>query len=333
MRPSLSTRSLLELLSLFEQGHQRVAGLGGQHLRGVPAWGLRSLQHLSPDQVDTWTDRIGYAASYPVPCGDDLLPVDLDEEDDSRFSYLCPETFRVKHICADAAAVRAVAADRLLNCVADLLNIPHALRRGIEAPAIPDVLWHLGKMRVGKVHVDVWLVRGLAICNEEVLRYFEKSSVPNMGLILAAGAGLPSLMRQIRDYRVVAISDVLIEGATPPEIDDELLHRILVGAPSGTPAAAHPVQFDELGHRLTIATRSIEPWQIKGKVQAAVVHYLVQQVHLNRRWVPAREIRDAVYGPESSGRSERISEIFKGNTRWQDYIEQDGAGQYSIKLD
>ena len=61
--------------------------------------------------------------------------------------------------------------------------------------------------------------------------------------------------------------------------------------------------------------------------------YLVQQVHLNRRWVPAREIRDAVYGHESSGRSERISEIFKGNTRWQDYIEQDGAGQYSIKLD
>jgi hypothetical protein len=140
-------------------------------------------------------------------------------------------------------------------------------------------------------------------------------------------------MRPLRNYRVIPIRDLLIEQAAGAQVDAGLVHRVLAGTPREPMAAAQPVRFDEFQKVLTIATRSVKPWAIKGAVQAAVVKHLVQQYHLGRCWVPAREIRTAVYGPEAGGRSERISEIFKGNTLWQDYIAQDGNGLYGLKLE
>jgi hypothetical protein len=52
MPSGLSLSSLLELLGLFERAHHPVLCSGGQRLRGVPAWDLKILRHLSPAQVD-----------------------------------------------------------------------------------------------------------------------------------------------------------------------------------------------------------------------------------------------------------------------------------------
>src|SRR5690242_2679452 len=124
MPSGLSLPSLLELLDLFERAHQPLTCIGGQRLRGVPAWELKTFQHLSPAQVDAWTDCIGYAASYPAPCGDDLVPVDLDEDEaTSGYRYRCPATFRCKTLPAAAVAVRAVRVAPLLHAIADLLGI------------------------------------------------------------------------------------------------------------------------------------------------------------------------------------------------------------------
>jgi hypothetical protein len=195
------------------------------------------------------------------------------------------------------------------------------------------VLWKLGQKRIGQIQTDVWLVRGLATSFENVYQHFEARTLPERGLILSTGATLSHLMRPIRDYRLIPVKDILTEDALSPAINEDLLHRMLVGAPHETPAAQHPVQFDETEGRLTIATRDIPPWVIKGRLQAAVVRHLVTQLHHGQQWVPAHEILAKVYGAESVRRSKRISELFKGNARWQDYIEQDGNGQYGIKLE
>jgi hypothetical protein len=331
MRPSLSTPSLLELLGLFERAHQRVSCIGGQRMRGVPAWSLRNLRHLSPDQVDAWTECIGYADSYPAPYGDDLVPVELEEDEDGQFTYLCPETFRTKRVGADAAAVRAVSADRLLNRVADLLDIPQAMRRGIDAPAIADVLWHLGKMRVGNVHVDVWLVRGLTSSVEIVFRHFEQPALPDMGVILTTGAALPALVRPPRNYRVVPMGGVMLNHSRTPAVDIDLVHRLLGTAPGEQPETAPPVRFDMSTNTLHISTRSVEPWRVGGRKQIAVVKYLVEQFVKGRRRVGAADILLAAHGFRDAARGKRVASIFSGNDQWLDYIDHDEEG-YGIKL-
>ncbi|MCL6469539.1 MAG: hypothetical protein I4O48_14645, partial [Ralstonia sp.] len=106
---TLSTRSLLELIELFEQSSQSISDTQGQRLRGVPGWGLSRITSLSGRDLETWTECIGYAGGYPAPCGDETIMVDLEEDDDpGRFSYRCPETFRTKYLSVEMASVRAV---------------------------------------------------------------------------------------------------------------------------------------------------------------------------------------------------------------------------------
>lgn len=329
----LSTRSLLDLIGLFERSNQSITDAEGQRLRGVPGWEIFHRTSLSARELAEWTACVGYAGCFPAPCGDERVPVELHEDSDpTRYRYRCPETFRRKSVAATEVAVYAVHVPMLLHVVADLLDVPQALRRGIESPAIDGVLWKLGTKRIGQMPADVWLVRGLQNGLEDVHRHFQAQMLPDRGLILSTGATLSHLLRPIRDYRVIAFRDILIEGAQFPAIHEGLLHRVLGIAPDETPAAKHPVQFDEAEGRLTIATRNIPPWTITGKTQAAVVSYLVEQLHRGRCLIPAKEVLDKVYGRASVGHSKRVSEIFKGNTYWQDYIVQDGEGQYGVKL-
>ena len=66
----LSTRSLLELIGLFEQSSQSITDIEGQRLRGVPGWDIFGKTSLSDIELKAWTNCIGYAEYYPVPCGD-----------------------------------------------------------------------------------------------------------------------------------------------------------------------------------------------------------------------------------------------------------------------
>lgn len=331
---NLKTRSLLELIDVFERSSNAVAGSAGQRLHGVPGWDLARPSALSDRDMAAWTERIGYAGSYPAIRGDERIPVDLDEDEHpERYRYRCPQTFRIKYVAADHVAVHAVPAVKLLTLLADLLGIPQAHRRGIAMPAIDGVLWNLGKMRIGNAQVDVWLARGLASCIEQVFAHFEGASLPEQGLIFTTGQSLPGIVPPPRSYRIVPITEVLVDYAVTPHIDTDLIHRLLLAPAGSKEEKSLPVRFDPYTNTLTIATKSDKPWSIKGVKQIAVVSYLFEQFEKGRRWVPAREILNVVYGPNKSGRSQRIQNIFSGNSVWTEYIAGDGQGHYGFNLD
>lgn len=331
---SLSTRSLLELIDLFERSINTVSDGDGQRLRGVPGWDLPRRGARSDRDLAAWTECIGYACSYPAPLGDERIAVDIEEDDDpGRYRYRCPETFRTKHVAADLVGVHAVREAKLLNYLADLLGVPQAQRSGITASAIDGVLWRLGKMRVADAQVDAWLVRGLSASTEQVFEHFRAPPLPDQGVIFTTGRDLPDIVMPPRAYRIVPIASALVDHALQPNIDIDLVHRLLL-APSGSKVEKSlPVRFDRYSNTLVITTKSDRPWAIKGARQIAVVRHLFEQFENGRRWVPAHEILGAVYGPKKSGRSQRIQNIFSGNSIWEDYIAGDGAGHYGFNLD
>lgn len=331
---NLSTRSLLELIDLFERSIHAVADGGGQRLHGMPGWELSRRAALSKRDLAAWTERIGFAGTYLAASGDECVPVDIEEDDDpGRYRYRCPETFRTKYVSADLVAVHAVDAVKLLTYLADLLGVPQAQRSGIMAPTIDGVLWRLGKMRVADTQVDAWLVRGLASSTDAVFQHIRIAALPDHGLIFTTGQPLPDIVVPPRDYRIVPVASALVGHALKPHFDIDLIHRLLL-APSGSKLEKSlPVRFDRYTKTLVIATKSDKPWLIKGPRQIAVVSYLFEQFENGRRWVPAHEILGAVYGPKKSGRSQRIQNIFSGNSIWEDYIAGDGAGHYGFNLD
>lgn len=329
----LPMQSLLDLIDLFEQSGQPIADGEGQRLHGVPGWELSRKATLSVRDLDAWTECVGYAACYPAPCGDEHILVDIEEDSDpGLYRYRCPETFRMKHIPAETAVVRAVNSTKFLNYLADLLDIPQALRRGITTAAIDGVLWHLGKTRVELVHLDVWLVRGFATRTDDVFRYFEQVTLPDMGIIFTMGPALPRAVRPPKSYRVIPFSDVLARHSSNPLIDTELLHRLMLAAPGEAIEHSPAVRFDEFTSKLHIATRSIEPWNVSGPKQAAVAKYLAEQCNKGRQRVSAGEILVAAHGSREAARGKRVQSIFSGNSQWLDYIEHDDAG-YGIKLE
>lgn len=329
----LSTRSLLELIALFERSSHAIADGAGQRLHGVPGWDLARRAALSDREFHQWTECVGYAGCYPATRGDEQVPVEIEEDDDpDRYSYRCPETFRTKYVSADLVAVHAVTATKLLDYLADLLGIPQVHRRGIAAPAIDGVLWNLGKMRIADAQVDVWLARGLSSSINQVFAHFHAASLPEQGLIFTTGQALPSIVPPPRSYRIIPIASALVDYAIKPHFDIDLIHRLLL-APSGSKAEKSlPVRFDPYTNTLVIATKSDKPWAIKGAKQVAVVKYLVEQFENGRTRVSAGDILVAAHGSRDAARGKRVPSIFSSNSQWLDYIEHDDAG-YGIRLE
>ena len=329
----LSTLSLLDLIDLFERSGQPIAGGDGQRLRGVPGWTVLGQTSLTAKQLERWADCVGYAGSYPAPLDDDRVHVDLTEDDQAdRYRYRCPETFRWKLVPAAEVAVYSVRPAAILNTIADLLGIAQALRKGIETPLLDDALWHLGKARIGPALTDVWLVRGLAQSVEDVFRHFSQTSLPEQGLILSSGGLLPQFVRPPRSYRFASLRDAIVDYVATPCIDMDLLHRILATPPDGAIRPVLPVHFDEYTNTLTIRTKT-KPWTIKGERQAAAVRYMFEQA-INDRWLlPAAEILGAAYADKKTARSQRMQNLFSGNTDWEDYIANPEKGKYGFRRD
>ncbi|MFW6098578.1 hypothetical protein [uncultured Ralstonia sp.] len=330
---SLSTRSLLDLLDLFERSADAIADGDGQRLHGVPGWDLSRRATLSDRDLAQWTERIGYAGCYPAPRGDESVPVEIEEDDDpGRYRYRCPETFRTKYVSADLVAVHAITDTKLLNYLADLLGIPQAHRRGITAPAIGGVLWNLGKMRIADAQVDVWLARALSSSIDRVFDHFRAASQPEQGLIFTTGQALPDIVPPPRSYRIVPIASVLVDYAVKPHLDTDLIHRLLVAPAGSKEEKSLPVRFDPYSNTLVIATKADKPWAIKGAKQVAVVKYLVEQFENGRARVSAGDILVAAHGSREAARGKRVPSIFSSNSQWLDYIEHDDDG-YGIKLE
>ncbi len=330
---SISTQSLLELIGLFDRCGQPIGDGNGQRTYGIPSWEITAHTSLSPQLVAAWTDRVGYARHFPATRDDEEIAMELKEDDDpSRYSYRCPETFRVKYVAADDVAIHSVKAAKLLHAIAELMNIPQALRKGIDVSPVAGGLWHLGKARIGAAHTDVWLVRDLSTSIVDVFRHFSSPSMPDQGLILSSGMALPEFVRPPKNYRFASLRDVIVDYAPKPSIDMDLLNRILATPADGTLRPVLPVHFDEYTNTLTIRAKA-KPWVIKGERQSAAVKYMFEQA-INDRWVLAPdEILGAIYPDKKTARSQRMQNLFSGNAEWEDYIVNPEKGKYSFKLE
>lgn len=330
----LQTRSLLDLIGLFERSGQSIADPEGQRLRGVPAWDIIGRTALTPADIGEWTDHVGHAGHYPAFRDGERVPVELIE-DGAGYRYRCPETFRSKTVSAEAVAVHAVSPTKLLNAIADLLEISGVLRSGIDRPAIEGILWCLGKARVGPAMVDIWFARALAENVEQVFRLFLTTAVPEQGLILTSGEPLPDFVRPPRSYRFAAMNRVLVDYVAHPCIDTNLLHRILSLPADGVLPPVTPVHFDQTTQVLTIRTKK-NPWPIKGERQAAAVKYMYTQAQLGRWELDASEILAAAYPErktEESRKGLKMQRLFSGNTVWREYICNPQKGKYGFCLD
>lgn len=328
---TLSTLAFIELLALFDRERPAIRGANGQRLTGLPGWELRRTRLLPPIRSE-WLVRLGYASHYPAEREDELVPVELEEDEDpERYRYRCPETFRVKYLPAEEAAAFVVSAPKLLHLIADLLDISQVHRRGIDQPLLDGTLWRLGRTRMGPMHVSIWLVRDLATNVDEVFRQFYDTSLPDQGLILTCGPLLPQFVRPPRNYRFAALHAVLIDYLPKPRFDIDLLYRILTAPADVSLRPVLPVYFDEYTGRLDI--RGKTGWHVKGERQRLAIKYMYEQALTDRWRLDAGEILAAAYRDNPIGRSKRIQQLFSGNQEWKDYIEHLERGKFGFRID
>jgi hypothetical protein len=327
-----STASLHALIALFEQSHPPILSGNGQCLHGVPGWDFLHSTSLSAAERSAWIQCVGYAGHYPAPCGEERVPVVLTQDaDPAVYRYRCPATFRLRTLSAHEAALYAVDTIQLLHAIADLLDIPHALRHGIAAPVIEDVLWHLGKTRIGHALTAVWLVRGLASSVNAVFAHLYSPLLSDHGLVLSSGWALPDIVRPPRHYRFASIRDVIRDDMPTPHLDIELIQRIVSAPDTGTHQPMLPVHFDAMTQTLTI--RGKTPWHIKGTRQAAAIQYMFEQFQHGRRWVMAAEILAAAFSDKPSSTRRRLQNLFRGNAQWRAYIAHPQKGHYGFQFD
>ena len=328
---ALSTQSLLDLIKLFEQSVQRVVGEDGQILTGIPGWKLGQYEALDSEHISTWCDCIGYAGYYLAPYGNDHCDVDVFPDDESdRYLYRCPETFRLRTIEPAEIAIYNPRKELLLNAMADLLDIPTALRSRISQADIQGTLWRIGKVRVGPTLTDIWVARGLAFSAEAVFQRLQQTDLSDLGIILTAGNSLPAIITLPRHYRIIPIKEVIDVTQNVARLDMEKLIQLVTGANLANEISISPVHFDEYTNTLTILTNPA-PWMIRGPKQAAAIKYMVEQTNKGRGELSAAEILKAAYGAQSIGRSRRMQNLFSGNEVWRDYITSHRKGFWKFQ--
>lgn len=329
----LSMPSLLELVNVFERSGVGIPGSSGDSQRGMGRWDMQRISPVIARELEPWLECIGYASQMWVDCGDDRVEVELEETCDPAFyRYRCPETFRYVPIAADQVAINTVTPAKFLHVMADWLAIPKALRKGIDAPAIEQVLWYLGKASLGAAHVDIWLVRNLPWWRDDVFEYLSSPTLPNLGIVLSTSRPQAKSVSPPRQYRIVPLEAIWVQGVETPAIDKVMLYQCLNYAPGNPLPKTLPVHWDSHTQTLSLNTRSEKPWVIKGDKQAAAVNYLYQQALNDRWWVPAYEILQAVYPSQTMGRSARMQNLFRGNPLWELYLARDGHGHYGFRM-
>lgn len=332
-RMTLSTRSLLDLLDLFEQSNACSLDSQGNRLQGVSgAWG-NALFSLSPKILKDWMARVGYLSEIDVPSSDGRIFVELCETDDlGYYEYRCPETFQRRRVSADHVAVFDVNTNKLLNLLSDLLNIPQMKRAGIQAARIERKLWRLGDARIGPVIVPVWLARGMDVNLDEVFQSLLDTRLPEQGLLLCHGRELPRVIRPPRNYRVAYLHDALVDYSRSPCMDVHYLERVLTSDEEGIKPSVLPVDF--ANGVLKIRTKT-ETWVIKGEKQSMAVAYMFEQAQDGRWELDAREILAAAYPElrhEDSLKGKRMQDLFSGNEMWRTFIANPAKGKYAFNL-
>ena len=330
----LTTPAQLELAKLFEASAKPLTTLAGSRLNGVAAWELDKVTPGASALLQAWTECVGYTDHLPVPVDDQWVMVDVWASPDPQyFEYRSPETYQTCRVLRTRLAIHAFKTQAFLHNLADLLDIDPRRRGGIASSQLGDKLWCLGQARIGAALVDVWYARGLTGALREVMQHFLAHHLPEQGLVLSGGLPLPDTIRTPRHYRFVPLSQALSPGLAHAVPDLPLLKRVLQAPAHAPQEPSAPVYFDPQTSTLSILTRPVPPWVIKGARQPAAVAFMVAQLHLGRRVLAALEILKAAYKGVGVPPGMTMARLFSGNQQWRAYIDNPTKGAFQLRLD
>lgn len=327
----LTNLLLRDLIRLFDYSNAEISSGDGEHAQGIPAWTLNRFG-LTQSQLDYWFTRVGYADHCFTWFYDEEVDVEVEVDDvTGGYFYRSPENYKIHTISEDDIAIYAPNTDLILHTVADLLDIPMAFRNGINKPSVHDVLWNLGKMRIGRVDIDVWIAKEFSSSKREVYHYLERPELPELGILLTCGGPISEFTRRPMRFEIVRLYDIIPENREPAVIQVASIKRMF-GAPDESQTNDKPLlYFDPMEKALHIHTRAVAPWRLSGTKQIAIVEYLATEHAKGVTRVPHRNIMLSVYGSAEAAKGKKIGNIFNGNDVWRDYICNDKFG-YGIRV-
>jgi len=316
----MTNQLLRELVQLFEISNSEVSSGDGQYTRGIPAWRLRRYASINGQQSSNWFTLVGYADYCIAPCYDEDVEVVVEYDDElGGYGYRCPETFKWRRIAEENLAIYEPKTDRLLHAIADIIDIPQAFRGGIEKPVIENLLWKLGKIRIGRADIDVWMCKRFCQNLGVVYDYLERPAIPELGILLTCGGPIADMLRRPKRFHIVRLLDMLPTNSDTAAIDQTIIALLTTRSETAVLDSSCPVNFNELTNTLTLHNHP-EPWVIKGPLQIKAIRYMAEQAIKGRWDLPAGEILNAVYGTQKVGRSRRMQDLFKSNAQWRSYI-------------
>lgn len=332
----LTTPALIELTEVFERSGSSLPDLEGLRVQGVPGWDLCKLARITPAITSYWLNKVGYAGTMPAYRGDEKVPVEITELDDSgpsNFQYRCPETFRMRRVAASAIAVYAVKPEVYLDYIAELFGIHKAARSGIKQASIPGCLWKLGVARIGPSQVPIWFVRELGVKLDKVLTHLNDVSVNPGGLLVTSGFDLPKHIQFPKNFRVVRLQEALVEFTRFSQLDFTYLERLMSQPAEEKVIKTSKVYFNESTSTLSIGSIK-ESWKIGGVKQAKAVHRMYQAACSDIWELTHAEVLDAAYkgAPESERKGKTIQHLFKGNAKWEIYLRITRRGHIAFNL-
>ncbi len=221
----------------------------------------------------------------------------------------------------EQAAIYSMKIPVFLEAVSELLEIPQALRKATAL--IPDVLWLIGKHRVGHQQVPVYFARSFGLERKAILQHLLNPQTPEFGLILTScRAPLDLDFPLPRQLKVIRLAD-LLSDAPMAEIDQEKLARMMANQGSDLTQQAPPIHFDALTNTLTLAGIA-KPWVLNGEKQVKAISYLANEIKKGRAAVAASELLHA-----SGGRSPSVLQLFEGGP-WRKYLHTPVRGKWGF---
>jgi hypothetical protein len=321
MHTPLEQGDVRNLLWLSETLHRQSMTLTGELVHGLARWHWPGQVNAKRVDASRWLNVVGYEGAMPDYDGDESgeFELELDPMDETKLRYHPRMCISWATIPMAEAAIYAMRMPAFLDAVCELLDIAQALRKCTAL--IPDVLWHIGKRRVGQQHVPVYFACNFEAERRAILQHLNDPQLPEFGLILTScRTPLVPGFPPPRQLKTIRLADLLSDSPMA-EIDIEKLARVMSYQGSDLTKQAPPIHFDPLTNTLTLA-RIAKPWVLNGERQSKAIGYLANEIKKGRATVSASELIHA-----SGGRSPSVLQLFEGGP-WREYLHSPVRGQW-----
>jgi hypothetical protein len=319
----LEQMEMRDLLWLVEDLHAQMMTITDEIVHGLPRWHWPHQVNPKRVDLDRWLSVVGYDGAMPEHDSDDFgeYELELDPDNPSKLRYHPRMRIDWKTIPMEQAAIYAMKMPVFLEALCELLEIPQALRK--DTALISDVLWQIGKRRVGYQQVPVYFARKFSHERKAILQHLINPQMPEFGLILTSCNRPPEFEFPLpRQLKAIRLADLLSD--TPvAEIDSEKLTRVISSQGSDLTKQAPPLHFDPLTNTLTLAWIA-KPWVLNGEKQSKAIGYLASEIGKGRGAVSSSELINA-----SGGRSPSVQQLFEGGP-WRDYLQSPMRGQWGF---